>query len=274
MFTDRPLTGNGLAVVHDADGLDDEVMLAFARETRLSETTFVQSSRAGEADYRNRIFMPLGEIPFAGHPSLGTAVAVALERGESRTTLRQETVPGVQPVEVELDGRRARASMLQEPASFGEELDAEHVLGLVGLTAADADPRLPPQAISTGVVQPIVCVAERAALDRCVPDYERIGELIASLGAVVLYIAWVDGERAVARSFTAAGDVGEDPATGSAAAPLLAHANARLGTMRLSIEQGAAIGRPSQLRCSVEGDRVRVGGDVVVLFDGTVHLDA
>ena len=82
VFTARPLTGNGLAVVHDADGVDDATMLAFARETRLSETTFVQSPTVDGCDYRNRIWMMRGELPFAGHPSLGTAVAVALARGE------------------------------------------------------------------------------------------------------------------------------------------------------------------------------------------------
>src|SRR3990170_2358886 len=77
VFAERPLAGNGLAVVADADEVSDEVMFAFARETRLSETTFVQSPTVGGADYRNRIWTPGEEMPFAGHPSLGTAVAVA-----------------------------------------------------------------------------------------------------------------------------------------------------------------------------------------------------
>jgi trans-2,3-dihydro-3-hydroxyanthranilate isomerase len=84
VFTATPLTGNGLAVVHDADGLDEETMLAFARETRLSETTFVQRASRPGADYRNRIFTTVGELPFAGHPSLGTAVAVAHAGGDAR----------------------------------------------------------------------------------------------------------------------------------------------------------------------------------------------
>ena len=114
MFTDRPLAGNGLAVVHDADGVSDEVMLAFAKETRLVETTFVQSS--GVADYRNRIWTPAGEIPFAGHPSLGTAVAVALERGEDDVEYRQQTHAGIQPVRVERDGDRARVTEVEVEA--------------------------------------------------------------------------------------------------------------------------------------------------------------
>ena len=88
VFSERPLAGNGLAVVDDADALPDEVMLAFALETRLSETTFVQSPSDRGADYRNRIWTPGEELPFAGHPSLGTAVAVARWRGSGEAELR------------------------------------------------------------------------------------------------------------------------------------------------------------------------------------------
>src|SRR5215212_4068486 len=100
VFTDRPLTGNGLAVVHDADGVSDDTMLAFARETHLSETPFVQTATQAGADYRIRMMQ--GELPFAGHPSLGTAVAVARARGERSASYTQQTGAGLQPVEVEL----------------------------------------------------------------------------------------------------------------------------------------------------------------------------
>jgi len=95
VFTSERLSGNGLAVVHDADDLTDTTMARFAREMKLSETSFVQSPDAG-GHYRHRIFMPTGEIPFAGHPSLGTAVAVALERGEDEAEYRQQTQAGRQ----------------------------------------------------------------------------------------------------------------------------------------------------------------------------------
>src|SRR3954449_2305271 len=144
VFTDRPLTGNGLAVVHDADGVDDAAMLAFARETRLSETSFVQSATERAADYRNRIWMMQGELPFAGHPSLGTAVAVARARGDREVTYTQQTGAGLQPIEVEVGDRVARASMLQEPSSFGDEVDAEVVLQGVGPAAGGAPPGPPP----------------------------------------------------------------------------------------------------------------------------------
>ena len=104
VFCDGPLRGNPLAVVHDADDLDPGIMLTVARELGLSETTFVQSPTAYGADYRNRIFDLRRELPFAGHPSLGTAAAVARVRGQHHASYVQQTQAGLQPVEVELDG--------------------------------------------------------------------------------------------------------------------------------------------------------------------------
>jgi trans-2,3-dihydro-3-hydroxyanthranilate isomerase len=270
VFTSEPLTGNGLAVVHDADGLDEAAMIAFARETKLSETTFVQAPTAEDADYRNRIFMPTGEIPFAGHPSLGTAVAVARARGETRASYVQQTHAGLQPIEVEIEGFRARASMLQEPAVFGDELDQERILGAVGLDGSDADPQLPCQVVSTGVNQIIACVSDRNAVERAWADDNTVAGLIGTYGALVIYLVHVDGETAYARGFMGAG---EDPATGSACGPLMAHVAARTGRHTLEVVQGVEMGRRSVLRCSLDGDRVRVGGDAVVVMDGTIRLD-
>lgn len=268
------MAGNGLAVVHDADGLADDTMHAFARETRLSETAFVQSADGG-ADYRLRIFTMNGEIPFAGHPSLGTAVAVARVRGEPRATYVQRTGPGEQAVDVELDGLHARASMLQEPPSLGPELDPHDVLGRVGLDGEDADPRLPCQVVSTGVPQVIACVRDASVLRQVLPDYPRIGALLGEHDAVTLYLAAVDAEAgsARARSFMSTAEMGEDPATGSAVGPLCAHVAARLGVERIDTAQGLEMGRPSRLVAEVDGDRIRVGGGVVILAEGLVHLD-
>jgi trans-2,3-dihydro-3-hydroxyanthranilate isomerase len=277
VFTDRPLAGNPLAVVHEADRLDDATMHAFARETRLSETSFVQSpgSASARADYRHRIFMMSGEIPFAGHPSLGVAAAVARARGDARASYVQQTRAGEQAVDVELEGLRARVSMLQEPPSFGPELDPAAVLGLVGLGAEDADPRLPCQVVATGVPQVLGCVADAGALARAVPDYDGIGALLERHGSIALYLAAVEPQagRARARSFLATAEMGEDPATGAAVGPLCAHVAARTGAERIETRQGVEMGRPSLLRASIEGDRVRVGGDAVILAEGAVHLD-
>ena len=157
----------------------------FARETRLSETSFVQAPTADGADYRHRICMPTGEIPFAGHPSLGHG---RRRRARPRRAARRPTSrrprAGLQPIDVEVDGDRARASMLQEPAQFGDELDPEDVLGAVGLEGADARPR-PAAAVR---------LHRRAAAHRAgprrrrrsaalLPDYDRIGALLAGHAA-------------------------------------------------------------------------------------------
>ena len=250
-------------------------MHRFARETRLSETSFVQSPDREGADYRNRIWTMKSEIPFAGHPSLGVAAAVARLRGETRVTYVQQTESGLQPVEVEFDGLVARVSMLQEPAVFGPELDTAEILAFVGLAPGDADPELPVQVVSTGVPQVIVPLGDPAALARAQPDYEAIGPLLAEHRAITYYLAAVDpaSNSARTRSFMATAEMGEDPATGSAVGPLGAYVAARTGTQSLEVAQGVEIGRPSFLRVALEGDRVRVGGDAIVVIEGTVHLD-
>jgi trans-2,3-dihydro-3-hydroxyanthranilate isomerase len=273
VFTSTRLQGNPLAVVHDADGVPGAVMHAFARETRLSETSFVQTADDPAADYRNRIWMPTGEIPFAGHPSLGVAAAVARERGQRAVTYNQQTIAGVQPVDVEIAGGVAHCSMLQEPLETGEELDPAEVMAALGLDASSAHPELPCQPVSTGLRHVLAPVRDDpGALSRMRPEGERVGRLLATHGAVCLYAATIDTERgrARARSFFPGG---EDPATGSAAGPLCAWLAARTGMLALEVTQGVEMGRSSRLSCRLEGDRVRVGGDVAVVVDGTVHLD-
>jgi trans-2,3-dihydro-3-hydroxyanthranilate isomerase len=258
--------------VHDAAGVSDDVMLAFARETKLMETTFVQPADVAGADYRNRIWTVAEEVPFAGHPSLGTAVAVALQRGEEDVVYHQQTLAGIQEVTVSRRGDRARASVLQERADSGPELDPAAVMAAVGLDAGDAHPSLPPQRVSTGLPALIAPVADRAALARATPDVPAIAAL--GQGIVNFYLCWLDAEAgaARARSFPSLEVESEDPATGSAAGPLMLYAHDRLGLDRLDIAQGVEMGRPSRLLAEIEGARVRVGGDVVVLVTGTLSL--
>jgi trans-2,3-dihydro-3-hydroxyanthranilate isomerase len=281
VFAERPLTGNGLAVVSDADGLDDEVMLAFAHETRLSETAFVQSPQADGADYRNRIWTPGEELRFAGHPSLGTAVAIARWRGQQQGDFVQETGAGLQPIRVRRDagpdragGERWWATMLQAQTEFGDELDAEATMGAAGLSPADAHPELPPQIVSTGIPHAIVPLAAREALARAEPEYAAVDALLAPHGAVVLYLAWCEPEagRARARGFARIVTIGEDPATGSAAGPLSAYLAVRGREDEVTISQGEEMGRPSTLEARMEDGRARVSGSVVPLVDGTVRL--
>ena len=280
VFAERPLAGNGLAVVDDADDVSDEVMLAFARETRLSETTYLQSARDDGADYRNRIWTPGEELPFAGHPSLGTAVAVARLRGLEEAAFTQQTGAGLQGIDVRRDGEtpdgaeRWRATMLQAPTEFGSELDREATMRAVGLEPADAHPELPPQIVSTGLAHAIAPLADAASLARVLPDYPAIDELLAPHGAVVLYLAWVDPGtgQGRARGFSRIVALGEDPATGSAVGPLCAYLGERTGKTEITVSQGEEMGRPSVLNAEMEGDQVRVSGAAIPLIEGTVDL--
>jgi len=248
-------------------------MLAFARETRLAETTFVQTATEDGADYRNRIFTIASEIPFAGHPSLGTAVAVAAARGEREAGYVQQTGAGLQPIDVRRENGAWTASMLQEAPSFGEEVNPSHVMAAVGLLTGDARRDVPPQVISTGLPTLVSLVADDAAIARAAPDFDLVQHVLAGCGAQNLYLAWHDGGRqAHARMFTELVHGGEDPATGSAAGPLCAYMAARGLGDRVEIAQGAEIRRPSRLVAEMEGDRPRVSGGVVQIVEGTVSL--
>jgi trans-2,3-dihydro-3-hydroxyanthranilate isomerase len=247
-------------------------MLCFARETRLSETTFVQTASTGEADYRNRIWTVERELPFAGHPSLGTAVAVARVRGVSEARYVQQTAVGCQAIDVRLDGDTGHASMLQEPARFGAELDPAEVMAAVGLGAQDAESDLPPQFVSTGLETLIAPVARLEALARAVPDFERIDALQEPQREFNLYVVSCDPAHARARMFVRGIPGGEDPATGSAVGPLCAYLAERRGWHRVEVFQGVEMGRPSRLVAELEDGRPRVSGGVVVVIDGTVAL--
>lgn len=254
--------------------MSDSVMLALARETRLSETTFVQSPTVEGADYRNRIFSPPGEMPFAGHPSLGTAVAVARRRGDREARYVQQTRAGLQPVEVELSGVAARASMLQQPAAFGAAADPARVAAALGLATGDLVAELPPIVASTGAPHLLCPITDAALLPRLRVSPTDLGALLDELEAIVVYVAAVGGGGKVrARSFYLdRGLVVEDPATGSAAGPLVAYLDREGVASRVTIDQGIEMARPSRLLAEAVSDGVRVGGDVVVIADATLLL--
>jgi trans-2,3-dihydro-3-hydroxyanthranilate isomerase len=273
VFTDQALTGNQLAVVRDADDLDDERMAAFARETRLSETTFVQPSTEDGADYRNRIFTVAGEIPFAGHPSLGTAVAIALARGEREASYIQQTGAGHQPVDVRMENGHAWASMLQEPAAFGPEVDVHDVVAAIGLVIGEAHRELPPQVVSTGLPTLIAPVLKVTCVSAAKPDFELVEDLTKEYEAPNLYVVCLQDEgKARARMFTSMVEGGEDPATGSAAGPLCAYLAERGHGNRVEITQGVEMRRPSRLLAEMHNGRPRVGGSVVKVIEGEVLL--
>jgi trans-2,3-dihydro-3-hydroxyanthranilate isomerase len=279
VFAERPLAGNGLAVVDDADSVGDETMLALAQEMGLSETTFVQSTDAEGADYLNRIFTVEMELPFAGHPSLGTAVAVARWRGLEAASFVQETGAGLQPIEVRSDDGRWRVEMVQNAAEFGTEVDGAAAMGAVGLDAAEVDSDLPPQVVSTGLPTAIVPLSDAGSLARAAPDLDEIDRTLSGAEPRAgetpnFYLVWLDAEagQAQARMFSRAVPGGEDPATGSAAGPLGAYLFARIGRERLVIRQGEEMGRPSLLEVEMADGRPRVAGGVIPVIDGVVSL--
>jgi trans-2,3-dihydro-3-hydroxyanthranilate isomerase len=273
VFTDRALAGNQLGVVRDADDLDDERMEEFARETRLSETTFVQPASEREADYRNRIFTVAGEIPFAGHPSLGTAVAIAIARGQREASYIQQTGAGLQPVDVRLENDHAWASMLQAPAEFGPEVDPHDVVAAVGLVLGDAHRELPPQVVSTGLPTLIAPVLKVTCVSAAKPDLELVEDLTRKYDTPNLYLVCLQEDgTARARMFSRLVAGGEDPATGSAAGPLCAYLAERGRGHRVEITQGVEMRRPSRLVAEMHNGRPRVGGSVVKVIEGEVLL--
>jgi trans-2,3-dihydro-3-hydroxyanthranilate isomerase len=281
VFAERPLAGNQLAVVADADDLADQSMLSLAKETGLSETTFVQTAGAEGADYRNRIFTVESEIPFAGHPSLGTAVAVARWRGLDQASFVQETGAGLQPIEVSTAEGGWRAEMVQNEAEHGTVVDAGEAMAAVGLEPSDAHPELPSQVVSTGLPTAIVPVSDAAALARAEPDFDAIDELVRGARprageTPTFYLVWPEPEadKARARMFSRIVPGGEDPATGSAAGPLCAYLAERAGSERVTVRQGEEMGRPSVLEVEMVDGRPRVGGGVIPVIDGEVSLPA
>ncbi|HSD78169.1 MAG TPA: PhzF family phenazine biosynthesis isomerase, partial [Solirubrobacteraceae bacterium] len=150
------------------------------------------------------------------------------------------------------------------------------VLAAAGLSAGAAHPDLPPQVVSTGVAQVLAPVRDAGALDALAPDPAALRALLAAHGAVTLYVAAWDEAAGTAQArsfFPDGGGASEDPATGSAAGPLMAYLHRRAGADALVVDQGIAMGRPSRLDCAIEAGRVRVAGDAVVVARGTVRLD-
>jgi trans-2,3-dihydro-3-hydroxyanthranilate isomerase len=272
VFAERPLEGNQLAVVLEADDVNDAVMLRVARELSLAETSFVQSSEV--ADYRNRIWTVVEEVPFAGHPSLGAAVAVASSRQQGRGELRQETASGINPVRVSDEGTWWSASILQAAATEHGALAFDEILPALGLPPEAGAAGLHPTFVTTGLPVLIVPVSSPGYVAAARPDRERIAALPRPIGAFNLYLVSFDSDRALARarSFPCHPEEAEDAATGSAAGALCAYAHARFGLDSLDVVQGVEIGRPSRLRCCMELGRPRVAGAVRVLVRGSIEL--
>jgi trans-2,3-dihydro-3-hydroxyanthranilate isomerase len=276
-FTETPFLGNRLCVVPDApETLTTEQMRMLALETNFSETTFVTESRAD--GYRMRIFTPDAELPFAGHPTIGTAFTLASEGRTSSTTV-QTTAIGDVPVEVDL--ARGFAWMTQQrPVFRGEFDDRALVAEASGLEPDDLDPSLPMQVISTGLAPLLVPIRDEAALRRAERYEPTCRRATDASGGECLYLFAIRGDGDVlARMFDVSFGVGEDPATGSAAGPLGVYLASR-GLAGLPgeavVAQGEMVGRPSFLHLDIRPDAdswtVRVGGGVRIVGEGVFRL--
>lgn len=275
VFTPRPLAGNQLCVIPEPLPIETGTMQAIAREIGFSETTFV--TRAAGDRYAMRIFTPGQELPFAGHPTLGTAFVLVSE-GAVRSPAIQEVSAGEIPVEVDVQARFAW--MTQTSARFGPALeDRGLVARAAGLAVEDLDPELPVQTVSTGLPHTIVPVRDLDALRRAEPAGALVAEAAGASGGESLYLFAVTTEGATARMFDRELGIGEDPATGSAAGPLGAYLS-RYGLAgmpgRILVRQGEQVDRPSELHVEArpEGDtfRVRVGGGVQPVGHGLFEL--
>lgn len=274
VFTERPLTGNALAVCLDGRGLTTEQMQAIARETNLSETTFVlPNNAANECDrgIRVRIFTVSEELPFAGHPTLGTAFV--LRRSSGASEVRLELNVGVVPVRFEdLDGQPSFGEMTQVEPQFMAQHDREAVAKAIGLRVEDLDPSLPVETVSTGLAYTITPIRSLAVLRDLRIDPVRGQQYLAEHGGKFFYYVSRETVDPKARLHARMLFYGtEDPATGSAAgctaAWMVAHGVAQ-PEERVLIEQGIEMKRPSQIfvRASKDGNRVvnvRVGGNAV-----------
>ena len=270
VFTEEPLSGNQLAVVLDAEGLEGPRMQAVAREFNFSETTFVLPSSRPGCDFRVRIFTPLIELPMAGHPTVGTTVVLHREGLIGR---RATFELGVGPTPVELDGR-GHAWMTQQAPEFGPEpADRPALAAALGLAASDLVAELPLQVVSTGNPFLLVPVVSIEALGRARPGYDRwepVRTLIPGHPAAYLFVP-AEGETVRTRLFSPTLS-SEDPATGSAAGPLGAYAARHLGLRSLVVEQGVEIGRRSVIAVDASSERPRVGGPAVIVATGELDL--
>jgi trans-2,3-dihydro-3-hydroxyanthranilate isomerase len=269
VFTDTPLTGNQLAVFTDGRDLDDETMQNLAREMAYSETVFVLPPEA-DGHARIRIFTPSTELPFAGHPILGTAFVLAapLQLGE----IRLETGSGIVPVALEREGARISFGRMRQPVPEYEPFaQAEELQELLGVRSG-----LPVELYHLGPGHVYLELGGEEAVAGLQPDFGKLGQLTDM--CVNCFAG--SGKRWKTRMFAPTSGVAEDPATGSAAGPLAMHLS-RHGRIsfgdEIEISQGAELKRPSKLyaRCDGTADQiegVEVGGSAVIVARGEFRL--
>ena len=280
VFTDRRFGGNPLAVFPDASGLSDAQMQALAAEFNLSETTFVLPPADPANTARVRIFNRKAEMPFAGHPNVGTGWVLARQGRAKGGVLRFEEIAGL--VEIEA-GQDAVTIAAPQPLTLGPEMPAELVASCVGLKPGDVITKAHrPLSASVGNSF-VIAEVSGEALTRAVPNLGRFREAASSYTAMgrnrlPLYLYAHDGARIRTRMFSPLSGTIEDAATGSAATPLAALrlSLTKENEARYELVQGVEMDRPSRLQCSAhraaDGIRAKVGGSCVPVLEGTVEL--
>ena len=283
VFTSLPFEGNPLAVFPDATGLTDDQMQAIAREMNLSETTFIFSRDAAiekDRGVRVRIYTVQEELPFAGHPTLGTAFALRGDSGAAE--IRLELNVGTIPVRFEdPPNQHAFGEMTQPDPVFGTVHDRKKIAEVTGIPVGDIASDVPVQTVSTGVPFTVLPLRDLAAARRLAIDQARATEYLASSGGKFFFCVTRETVDPTARLHARMLFYnGEDPATGSAAgcaaAWMVKHGVAKPDE-RVMIEQGVEMKRPSRIfvRASQRNDRVvnvRVGGNVVEVLRGELFI--
>jgi trans-2,3-dihydro-3-hydroxyanthranilate isomerase len=283
VFTETALKGNGLAVVNDTAGLATERMQAIAREFNLSETTFIQR-RDVETEKREgvrvRIFTTQEELPFAGHPTLGTASALKLTAPE---TLNGDTITlalNVGRVPVRFRSDSLFGEMTQRDPEFGAKLDKETVASLTGLSVDDLHPSASPQVVSTGTAFAIVALRSHEALSRLRVEQEEATKYLREHGGRWFYVLGPTGAANPAWRARMQFYGGEDPATGSAAGCAISYLvgySIVEPRQQIHVQQGVEIGRTSDLfltadQVSGKVGNVRVAGSTVRVAKGQLFL--
>jgi len=282
VFAEKKYAGNQLAVVRDAADLSVTEMQLIAREMNFKETSFILSDRPNQGGYDVRIFTPVGEIPFAGHPALGTACIIRheiMERPSDEVILNLK-VGAISVSFGDVSGMAGYVWMKQHAPVFGREFDRKTLATALGIADGDVDERFPAREVSTGTPFIIVPLKSLAAVEkaRIVPEiFEAIIEKAEAKAILLFTTETVDSDNDLhARVFADYYGVPEDPATGSAngclAGYMIEHRFLGRDTVDLRVEQGLEIGRPSLifLKAYKEDQRIEiyVGGRVYMVARG------
>ncbi|HXV83691.1 MAG TPA: PhzF family phenazine biosynthesis protein [Candidatus Binatia bacterium] len=280
VFTQKPFLGNPVAVVIGAEGLATEAMQRIAAWTNLSETTFVLPPSSGQADYRLRIFTPRQELPFAGHPTVGSAHAV-IESGFAKPRarkLRQECLAGLIELTVE-DTESGKRILVQAPQAKVSQLIDNHNHWLASALGAAADSSHPPLRVDVGVVWLVANLGNAGAVAKLKPDLDTLLKISheTSAAGVTVFGRSDDGYTTLhVRSFAPALGVPEDPVCGSGnagVAAFLLHTGMQsaFGSSYIA-RQGMQVGRDGRVAVRINGESIQIGGYAVTCVDGSLRV--